>query len=245
MGKVTQSLEIPSYMVDELRRLRAASFFELSQQIAIPGAARFSDEKLAERDGVWILARMQARFRRLPVRDDKVTLSTWHKGVKGGLFFVRDYEMLSGQGEVLVQSTSSWIVMSRTRRKAMRPSSFADIIPSEPQYPDNAIEDLAPKVAAPHSSEWQKKGEHRVAYSDVDYNHHANNTKYIAWAMDLLPEELTIGSDIAEVSINYTKEARMGELVELYHTSDGTSHFVEGRVGAQQIFICSLTFSQA
>ena len=87
-----------------------------------------------------------------------------------------------------------------------------------------------------------KVADHAVRYSDVDSNRHVNNTRYTAWAMDCLPDELTFTQDLREIEINFNREARPGETVSLFHAEDGGSHYVEGRVGDISIFICKLTF---
>ena len=88
-----------------------------------------------------------------------------------------------------------------------------------------------------------KVGEKRVDYSDVDTNQHANNAKYIVWAMDCLPDSITSSRKVLDVSINFNKEARPGETVELYHIVSGDIHFVEGRIADPQVFIVRFTFA--
>ena len=61
--------------------------------------------------------------------------------------------------------------------------------------------------------------------------------------MDALPEELVYEKFLKELTINFNKEARPGETVELWHTlaPDG-SHIVEGRTADHQVFIERLLF---
>ena len=241
--KCSIRLDVPSYMVDRRYLHRPGSFMDLAQEMAMIGAREhsFGDDRLAAHSSVWVLARMQVRFLRPVRREDKVCMSTWHKGVQG-VFFVRDYSLDGEDGQPSVVSTSSWIVMDINTRRAVRSDRLTDIIPTEAESTDNAVEELAPKVALPRGSEPVKAASKRICYSDVDYNHHANNAKYVVWAMDCLPDETVYGHSVKELSINFNKEARPGETVDLYTLESDGAWYVEGRIQDQQIFIVRLVF---
>ena len=89
-------IDIPSYFVDEGKRLRVSAFMELAQQIAEDNseALGFGYNALIAKNDVWVLSRMQMRFADMPRFKDKVRFESWHAGVEGPLF-IRDYEMLS------------------------------------------------------------------------------------------------------------------------------------------------------
>lgn len=62
--------------------------------------------------------------------------------------------------------------------------------------------------------------------------------------MDALPPELIYNSWLKEHFINFNKEVRPGETVELYHAETDGAHIIEGRVGDHQAFITKLVFSE-
>ncbi|MDD3907653.1 MAG: thioesterase, partial [Bacteroidales bacterium] len=57
---------------------------------------------------------------------------------------------------------------------------------------------------------------HRVKYSDIDFNRHANSMKYLEWMVDLFPLEAFSHQRIKRVDINYINEVLFGEIVEIY-----------------------------
>ena len=242
--KYTKHALVTCYRSDHRDRLRPDAFLDLAQQVAVEGAdvLHFGDDQLKERGCVWVLARQQVCFEHPMHYKERGRLATWHRGIQG-LFFVRDYLLLDGNGDVAVRSTSSWVVMNYTERRAVRTDFLSEIVSTDPQSRDAAIEELAPKVNYPRHLSLEKVGSHVVRYSDIDHNQHANNVKYTVWAMDALPAELTGEHDLKELSINFNKEARPGETVDLYHLleEDG-AHLIEGRVGDQQVFIERLRF---
>ncbi len=242
--KTTEDLRIACYMTDRHARLRPTAFLDIAQNIAVQGAdiLKFGDDELAAFNSTWVLARQYVRFDR-PVRNkEQVKVLTWHKGAQG-LFFLRDYMMLGADGEPSVRSTSSWVVMNITERRLVRFDTVSDVVDTAPQSTDFAIEEQAAKVVLPRGAELTKIGEHRVHYSDVDYNQHANNVRYTSWALDALPEDLVYEHPLKELTINFNREALPGETVELWHALDTDgAHIIEGRAEDHQVFIEKLIF---
>ena len=232
------------YMVDRRKLLRPSAFLDLAQHMAVVGADRlnFGDDQLGPYGCTWVLARQHVRFER-PVRHKEACkILTWHKGL-GGLFFIRDYQLLGEDGLPSVNSTSSWVVMNIAERRVARTDFLQEVVSFEPQSRDFAVEAAAPKVGLPRGEELELLGTHVIRFSDVDYNQHANNVKYTVWAMDALPEELVNEKSLKELTINFNREALPGETVELWHAlaPDG-AHIIEGRVEDHQVFIERLLF---
>ena len=242
--KTWESLRVPCYMTDSHALLRPVAFLDLAQNIAVQGAdsLHFGDDELSSRNCAWVLARQTVRFER-PVRHKApVKIVTWHKGAQG-LFFLRDYLLLDADGLPSVRSTSSWVVMDITGRRLVRFDSLSEIVDATPQSTDHAIEEPAAKIVLPRDAALELIGSHRVQYSDVDYNQHANNVKYTSWVLDSLPEELVYNSKLKELTINFNREVRPGEIVELWlAVSPDGARIVEGRVGDHQVFIERLLF---
>lgn len=239
-----KEFEVPCYMLDRNSRLRPGAFMDLCQQIAGEEAEAlgFPDSALMERrQAVWVLARMEARFHRMPRRGDIVRLRSWHKG-SDSIFFRRDYQMFDREGGTLADATSSWVVMAVDERKVLRIDTLKDIIPPQAQCPLHAIEQNTPKIVVPAGCKLEKVAEHVVTYSDVDYNGHANNAKYVGWVLDCLDEPLGDGPDLKEMTINYNNEALIAETVEILGIKDADGYLVEGRAADRQIFTCTLKY---
>ncbi len=234
---------VSCYMSDCRHLLRPESFLDLAQQLAVKAAQvqSFSDSALKKFNCAWVLARMRTRFGKSVRFDEDIRLETWHKGLSG-LYFIRDYRLLDSRGEVAVSSTSSWIVMDLDSRHICRDEEVLSLIPQESQCAESAIAENCPKISFPRGAELREIGTHRVAWSDVDYNGHANNVKYTVWALDNLPQELVFGHSLREVSINFNKEVRAGDMVTLYCAESEGAQIVEGRSGDHQVFIEKLVF---
>ena len=239
-----QNLSVTTYMADVRNLLRPVSFMDIAQEIATIGAQElhFDDSvTVATHNAVWVLARMHVRFLEMPVRYQDITLETWHKGICS-VFFLRDYRVRDAEGNELIAATSSWAIMEKDERRVLRPDGLTDIIPPDPQQPGHAIETPAQKIVIPRGATLEKAADHPVRYSDVDSNRHVNNTRYTAWAMDCLPDDLTFDHALKEIEINFNREARPGETVSLFHAEADGAHYVEGRVADAQVFICKMIF---
>lgn len=243
--KFSSLFRIPSYMTDNRKRLKAASVLEITQELAGQGASRlgFGDERLGDINAVWVLARVHVHFARTAHKDDEVELQTWHKGLQG-IQFLRDYQIISMQDkEPFVQATSSWLIMDVTERRILHGDSLKDIVPAEPQCDEDAIKEPCGKISLPKGRTLQEAGVHTVSYSDVDYNGHTNNTKYIQWALDVLPSELVFDHDLSDFEINYNKESHPHETVRLLSGSYDGDWYVEGRLeDGQPCFIARFHF---
>ena len=143
-----QKLSVTTYMADVRNLLRPVSFMDIAQEIATVGAKQlhFDDSvTVAAANAVWVLARMRVCFHRMPVRYEDITLETWHKGICS-VFFLRDYRVRDAQGEVLIDATSSWVIMEKDQRRMLRPDGLTDVIPPDPEQPGHALETPAGKI---------------------------------------------------------------------------------------------------
>jgi len=245
--KFCQDLRIPCYDTDSAFRLKPASFMDMAQEIAYWAAQAlgFGYDDLQRHQTAWVLSRMHFRFERPPKWRDPVVLKTWHKGADG-LFFLRDFHLLSPEGESLVRATSSWLVMDLQTRRLVRGGDVLALVDADSRVAEDAIAEPAPKILLPKDLPLEEKGRHTVAYSDVDIIGHANNARYIVWAFDLIDPALTTGASVRDVYINFNKETRPGEEVTLMlgtlREADTVTCYVEGLSEGKSAFVAKIVF---
>lgn len=244
--KYEEEYIIPCYFLSLGYRLRPSSFFDIAQELAVRGSTQLGvpDPVLHGRGLCWILLRNAIHYDRLPGVEEKVTLQTWHSGIRGPIS-TRDYRVIDVTGEVIIRATSSWALMDMEARSLAKPERIFDIMSPEPQNPERALQPDAPKIIIPRDCETMEAGVHIVTYSDLDYNHHANNGKYPHWAMDCLPAEVASNQLVTDFFLNYNREAKLGDAVQLLRAQgpDG-SWYVEGLVDGLQSFICRIVFAR-
>lgn len=246
-NKYEQVITIPCYTTDAAFYLKPAAFMDYMQEIAYLAATRlhFGYDELQELHTAWVLSRMHFKFDNPPKWRDTVKLRTWHKGLDG-LMFLRDFRMLDMDGKELLTATTSWLVINTETRRLVRSDEILDIVPESTQCPDNAIAESAPKVVVPKTAQKEKVAEHFVTYSDVDIIGHTNNARYMVWAMDCLDYCETSQNQVKEVWINFNKETKPGETVEIFKAKveeeGNTIYYVEGMIEGKSAFCIKLRF---
>jgi acyl-ACP thioesterase len=211
---------------------------DMAQEIAYWAAEAlgFGYESLHVHHTAWVLSRMHIHFLQ-PVRwHDTVNLLTWHKG-NSGLFYLRDFLLRDDKGETSIAATSSWVVMDERTRRLVRPEVLQHLLQVE--QTDHAIVEPAPKVIL--CEEMELVGEHIVTNTEIDINKHTNNARYVAWAIECLPfEEST--RPIKDLCINFNKETKEEDCVQLYRLYSGDTCFVEGRVDGKSCFVVRIEY---
>lgn len=244
--KFCQDIVVPSYSTGADSRMKPAGFMNFAQEIAYWAANElgFGYDKLHETKEAWVLARMHMRFFEMPAWRDLVHLYTWHKGMNS-LFFLRDFRLFDDSEKMLATCTSSWVVINEETRHFVRPESIQGLLTVDGVV-DSAIDEPAPKLLPPRDATLEEAGSHVVGYSDIDLIGHTNNVRYVVWAMDVLPPELSFARPVKELFINFIKETKLGEAVSLFRfrtEEDGVeAWYVEGRVDGRSCFSVKFVF---
>ena len=244
MKTYIQKHTIPCYDTDASWRLKPASFMNYAQEAAGNHAVHlgFGYDDLIKTNTAWIISRMHIQFIDTPKWREDMTLTTWHKGLDR-LFYLRDFIMTDSQDNVRVKATTSWLVLNLDTRRLVRDPGLMEegTVNSE-----NVIETPADKVVMPKDVEAEFVMSHKVAYSDVDMNAHANNAMYMQWAMDAVEYEMASSRPVKEFTINFNHETKAGDKVSLYRAvvekEDGAHVFVEGKVEDASSFVVEIVF---
>jgi len=135
-----------------------------------------------------------------------------------GLAFPRRFEILR-DGEVVARAMSQWAMVRVADRALLRVEQAPLCFGDEPE-----IETRTPlRHRAPRELAFEKVGERRIGYADLDYNMHMNNTKYPDTVCDFLPDPL--GTRVTGMSLSYHREAAFGDLLTIERATDGRGNF--------------------
>lgn len=240
--KTVSRFPVACYDTDVAHYLKPGSFMDLAQELANVSADSlgFGFDDLQHYGMAWVLSRMHIEFRSLPRWKDVVELQTWHKGFEGP-FYVRDFRMLDAVGTPIVLATSSWLVFDVASRRLLRREHLEEKLPMDTRYPESAIDAPCDKIVMPQEG-LEEVAEHRVSYSDVDFVGHANNARYVVWAMDCLDYETVSTRRVRSLRINFNKEIRPGESVAIFRAPVEGGWVVEGRVEDRSSFCAEFIF---
>lgn len=237
MNTLKETYTLATSDVDCRKCCKAASFMCRTQEIANTHASQigFGYDQLLATNSIWVLSRMKVKYIEQPVWRQTVDLTTWHKGSES-IFALRDFELKDhDSGNSLIRATSSWLVLDAVSRKMLRPDRHFGDSYRNTILTQNALEDSCGKLSGPEDMRFVRSKE--VLYSDVDFNKHTNNAKYVEWAFDCIPSEIATKQDIDWYQINFNHETVLGDIVNLYMaTTDECIYFVEGRTDDKTIF---------
>lgn len=201
--------------IDGGMELKPYAFMNMAQEVANVHSSmlKFGYKELIALNEVWVLSRIKIQYLKAPKWGEKVNMETWHKG-KSGLFWLRDFLLCNQAGEEVAVATSSWVIMNINTRRIERNTIFdksPDIIDFSCNR--NVIDLPCDKIASVSDLEFVR--DHTVMYSDIDFNLHANNAKYIEWIMDSISLDYYKKYKFNELQINYISEAKFGDIIKI------------------------------
>ncbi|KXL52019.1 acyl-ACP thioesterase [Anaerotignum neopropionicum] len=204
--------KISYFQVDGNRLITPAALFSHLQE----GAINHSDslgypvEYLTEKQMGWAVINWHLEVERMPKLGETITVQTWCEKCRR-MQAIRCFRVLDQKNEVIMKGISRWIFMDLEKRK---PANIPDemvlryhsgqesAIPGEkffmPKEVEGAVAAIRPLV---------------ITRRDTDTNGHANNVKYLEWAMDDVPDEIYDRMQLADVRIVYRKECVRGDEV--------------------------------
>lgn len=215
--------------VDFMKELKCSKLFECFQDTASVAAGRLGAgvDALAEKYSVaWILTRIRVEFERMPKLGESITVTTWPHP-PGRLEFERDFKVCGKHGDTVAGAASAWVIIDMKTRELRR----SDYIRMEwPQFTGERALDTRPGKLKP-SGKPEPVYRKAVGYSDVDFNGHINNSRYIDYIMDCFPVESHKQYMIKTLEVNYIREAFPGDTLllcrEIPHNG-GDTVFIEG-----------------
>lgn len=167
-------------------------------------------QTLRDRDMAFISVRTSITFHNTPKVGDRFLCETWQRGLKG-VQWLRDCVMKNEAGEHLVESTTGWVLMNLTERRALRSNKVNGMVTC-----------FAPELALTHERLRRMKlpedmpvvARRLVEYCDIDYFGHLNNCVYADIIMNALPISLE-GQEVWKLDISFINEATQGDVLEI------------------------------
>lgn len=215
--------------VDFTGRMKLSALFYYFQEAAGLHAENLGIgiNTIMKRHGVaWVLLRMLAEVERYPVQDEEFVVETWPQTPRK-LEFERDYIMRDLEGKILCRGRSVWCIIDLEKRQIKKTETIKTDYP--PFITDRAIDCGMEKLRALGSPSPAYK--RRIGPSDLDFNRHINNSKYMDFIMDCFSLEELEKYEARSVQVNYLAEAFAGDTISLFTENaphDKTKVYIEG-----------------
>ena len=219
-------MEVQTFQAGEDGRLTlpwlCAVFQEGAWRDAVALGVGFHD--LASLGLVWVLQRLRVEVAApLPGMGASYVLHTWPAGTER-LLARREFEVTDGAGARLAAATSRWAVMDVAARRPVRPPEIVRRL--APEARPHAVEAALAELERP----WEEPGAHarefEVLRRDLDVARHANNTRYVEWTLETLPDAVAeAGPRLLDIA--FRREAVRGDVVVARasrHPTDADRH---------------------
>ncbi|HCT94139.1 MAG: hypothetical protein A2X19_03225 [Bacteroidetes bacterium GWE2_39_28] len=240
MSTYKENFTVKTYETDHTGKYKPTSWMYHMQEMANIHALSlgFGYDNLIGEGIAWVLSRIHVKFLKLPTWKDKLTIETWHKG-SDRLFGFRDYQACDPEGNPIILTTSSWLIINTNTRRVQRMDS---ILGSDyaGAHLVNAIDEPAERLVSPQGMEL--RGSVKVNISDIDINQHANNIRYMEWSMNHISTELSSKMHVTELWINFNNECRLNDVVDIY-VKEADMIFAEGKRGEISVFQARIGYS--
>ncbi|WP_033829152.1 acyl-[acyl-carrier-protein] thioesterase [Bacillus andreraoultii] len=216
--------------VDFAKELKLSTLFSYFQDVASLAAENlgWGIEQLAYKYGVaWVLMRIRVEVTRMPKYNEEITIETWPHEPKR-IEFERDFLVRNTRGDILIKASSIWVLMDINERKLKRNDSIGIQYPAVRE--ERALNNKLSKLQDYGNIE--KVYKKVIGYSDIDFNGHLNNSKYVDYVMDVFPIEKHNQFEVKSVEMNFNNEAFPGETIILYKDitqSEDDIIYIEGR----------------
>ena len=182
-----------------------------------------------ENHKIWVETRGNYEFFRRPAWKEEITLCT-NTGQASPLQARRFVEMTDKEGNVLARADLLWVLIDITTRRPF-PLKRANTPIQHLECPPITEELVCP--------EWSESPAACVAHTasrrDIDFNGHINNSAYLVWALDTLPDALTPEGSPTRIHLAFRKECMLNAEVEIQHyrSSNYTHHVINSTEGVR------------
>lgn len=215
--KFEKTFPVNTYDCDFEGRWKPTAFFQVMSE----SAANHADllgvgyKAMLGAGYFWVLSRFKVRFLKYPQMGDLVHLKTWPKTIQQKLFYVRDFELFDQTEEPVALGSSAWLVLDANARRLVPPASLPGLtLPANPET--FALDEPLEKLKIDDGGE-VKVGQ-KASYSAIDLVGHVNNTRYIDLICDSVDFAYYQTQEFDSLQINFDKEVRHGEEVEVRET---------------------------
>lgn len=222
---------ITSYECSADHLMKPEFFMHLCQEMAEEHADLYNLGYgwAVENHKIWVETRGNYEFFRRPAWKEEITLRT-NTGQASPLQARRFVEMTDKEGNVLARADLLWVLIDITTRRLF-PLKRANTPIQHLECPPITEELVCP--------EWSESPAACVAHTasrrDIDFNGHINNSAYLVWALDTLPDALTPEGSPTRIHLAFRKECMLNDEVEIQHyrSSNYTHHVINSTEGVR------------
>ena len=219
--KYTKEYTIRSYECDKHENVRIITLMNILQDIADSNADSMGVgyDFCVKNNLAWVAANYHVKILRAPKLHEKIIINSWPSEERK-LSAIRDYEIIDGQGNVIVQASTQWVLIDFTSK---RPQLLRAKLPNYDILPEKADNFEFKNITLPDQFDFEKY--FAVRFDDIDVNNHVNNAVYPLWFSESVDDSFRNNHAICELEITFKKEAHIGETIKSLSVRDNLQSY--------------------
>lgn len=208
----SKEFTITYFGTDDDLMLKPSSLAVYFQDLAIghSDSLGYTLELLGKWNKGWAITNWHIVVDRFPKCGEKIKITTWSNYCRR-MQAQRYFKVEDQNGQIICVAASRWIFMDLVERKPSRiPEEMEEAYLCSTASP---IENEKYSMPKAFTENHISSREFIVTRRDTDTNGHANNTKYIEWAIDDIPDDIYENYRVFDMKVVYRKECYKGSRV--------------------------------
>lgn len=209
LGKYKKTFIIPYYEADKNKKATPLSILAYLGETsgAHTDAIGYNVETLKELNYGWMLNRWRVKIDRYPEVGEKIGIETWSSNIDR-FYANREFIIYDDKNIEICRASTVWIFIDMVRKRPIRiPLDFIQAVKPIEQRNFREFYDFKKEVDLEDFIDF------RVRRTDIDYNNHVNNIKYLSWMLETIPCHVYENYILKEFEILYKKESIYGNTI--------------------------------
>lgn len=170
----------------------------------------FGVDTLSPMHRTWVLSKFVIEVDSRPEQFETFDLTTW-VNENTRLLSTRNFTLSDSAGKMFCRSLSQWCMLDYERRMPVNLDEIRDLF--EPYLCADESPCEQPRRLRAIEAEVVK--EHKIVYSDIDFNCHMNTMRYIGRMVDMLPIEYLKENRPFRLDVHFQNECRLGQIIKI------------------------------
>lgn len=170
----------------------------------------------------WILVDWRVSVLRRTDSTEQLNITTWVRGKSGSATVYRDFVLTDHRGDEVVRAEAKFCLLDITTGKLTRISE--DLMQSYEPENRAIFDDASVHLRAP--TEYISEQTVPIRRSDIDFNGHVHNTRYMDYALEAIPQEIYEADAFSSIRIVYSKPIKENYIITVKYTTNPNAHIV-------------------
>lgn len=228
MSKYIKKFHIPYYDGDKEGYIRPINILKYFGETSGEETNKLLGKNEYSTNYGWMLYRWKIKVNKYPKVKEDVYVKTWVSKLDRFYAF-REFILFDKDENIIAKASTVWICVDMNKKRPIRISKEyieATKIVDEANFKE--FQDFKGNL------EISSYIDFKVRRSDIDYNNHVNNTKYLSWIIESMTEDIYNDYRLSEFEIIYKKEIKYGDIIS-------TGYSLENREQESLNFIHKIT----